>query len=128
MKYFNVIIVFATVLLLALPAAALSESDVQSFLYFLSFLLGALVIIAIVILILREVVCWYFKINIRAALLTEIRDLLAKGATGHSQQSEPSPGLPEGSDSSTCVICSKCGAVFESSMRGKYCDNCGSLL
>jgi hypothetical protein len=36
-----------------------------------------LVIVVIIFLVLREVVCWYWKINSSIALLTEIRDLLA---------------------------------------------------
>ncbi len=31
---------------------------------------------ALLLLLLREVTCWYFKINRNLALLTEIRDLL----------------------------------------------------
>ena len=39
----------------------------------------------VVFLLLREVFCWYWKINRAVALLGEIRDLLAgKGASGVS--------------------------------------------
>lgn len=36
-----------------------------------------LVIMGVVFLLLREVICWYWKINQSVGLLTEIRDLLA---------------------------------------------------
>lgn len=40
-------------------------------------LLIALVVLVVIFLICRELFCWYWKINQRVALLTEIRDLLA---------------------------------------------------
>ena len=36
------------------------------------------VVLVIIFLVFREVFCWYWKINRNVALLTEIRDLLAK--------------------------------------------------
>ena len=39
-------------------------------------LIITVVILAIIFLICRELVCWYWKINKRVALLTEIRDSL----------------------------------------------------
>ncbi len=40
--------------------------------------LGALIVgfVIVMFLVLREVVCWYWKINRGIELLTEIRDLL----------------------------------------------------
>jgi hypothetical protein len=35
-----------------------------------------LVVLVVVFLVLREIVCWYWKINLNVALLTEIRDVL----------------------------------------------------
>ena len=35
-----------------------------------------LIVLILIFLICREIVCWYWKINIRVGLLTEIRDLL----------------------------------------------------
>lgn len=43
-------------------------------------MLISLVILLLLFLICREVVCWYWKINARIELLTEIRDLLKKQA------------------------------------------------
>lgn len=45
----------------------------------LGYLLVVLIVLAVIFLVLRELVCWYWKINEHIALLTEIRDLLAKG-------------------------------------------------
>jgi hypothetical protein len=40
-------------------------------------ILIALAVVLVVFLIVREVLCWYWKVNQAIALLTEIRDLLA---------------------------------------------------
>ena len=46
----------------------------------LSAFAGYLIVLLIVFLLLREVMCWYWKINRALILLTEIRDaLVAKG-------------------------------------------------
>lgn len=37
-----------------------------------------LLVIAVVVLICREIACWYFKINHTITVLEEIRDLLKK--------------------------------------------------
>lgn len=41
-------------------------------------ILIALAVVVVVFLIVREVLCWYWKVNQAVALLTEIRDLLAR--------------------------------------------------
>jgi hypothetical protein len=46
----------------------------------------ALVVLVAIFLICREIFCWYWKINLRVALLTEIRDSLK----GQSPTSDPS--------------------------------------
>ena len=43
--------------------------------------LVGLVVAVVVFLILREVFCWYWKINQSVALLKEVRDLLARRDT-----------------------------------------------
>ena len=42
------------------------------------YVLVSVVVILVISLILREVVCWYWKINNIVALLTEILDILRK--------------------------------------------------
>lgn len=65
---------------------------------FTSGILVNIVVAIIVFLILREVICWYWKINRNVALFTEIRDLLA--AKGNSQGgvvpiAQQSPSSPD---------------------------------
>lgn len=45
-------------------------------------ILTVLAVVVVVFLIVREVFCWYWKINQTVALLTEIRDLLASRGDG----------------------------------------------
>jgi len=42
----------------------------------------AIVLTLIVVLILREITCWYFKFNAILECLTEIRDILRAGREG----------------------------------------------
>ena len=50
-----------------------------------------LAIVLVVFLLVREVLCWYWKINKTISLLTEIRDLLARGGVA-SLPSSTQPG------------------------------------
>lgn len=43
----------------------------------LAAILTVLAVVVIVFLVVREILCWYWKVNQAVALLTEIRDLLA---------------------------------------------------
>jgi uncharacterized membrane protein len=64
-----------------------------------SVLIG-LAILLVVFLLVREVLCWYWKINKAISLLTEIRDLLAKGGVASmpsTSTSGPSAGAHSGS-------------------------------
>jgi len=66
-----------------------------------NFVNGALivsVIALIIFLVLREVICWYWKINRSIALLTEIRDLLTAKSSSQTAgvvavQQSPTPGV-----------------------------------
>jgi hypothetical protein len=56
--------------------------------------LGVVLVVGIgVILLIREIVCWYWKINRGLALLQEIRDLLA-GQAGREARPLPPPPHP----------------------------------
>jgi hypothetical protein len=46
-------------------------------------------------LVFREVVCWYWKINQNIALLTEIRDLLAGKGTSRDEVAPGAQVSPE---------------------------------
>ena len=52
-----------------------------------------LVIVLVIFLVCREIFCWYWKINQRIALLTEIRDLLA-GSANLSTSPNPPKSIP----------------------------------
>ncbi len=60
-------LIFFISILIPLNAFASGASD---------FVAVSLGIVAVIFLILREFFCWYWKINIKIALLSEIRDLL----------------------------------------------------
>ena len=57
----------------------------------------ALLVVIVIFFIARELVCWYWKINLQVTLLTEIRDLLRAQASastprGSDGRREPSVG------------------------------------
>jgi len=63
---------------------------------FFGTLVITLVILVVIFLLLREVVCWYWKINQNLALLTEIRDLLASKRIGTMPTAEMPLVTPNG--------------------------------
>ena len=71
----------------------------------LGYMVVVLIVLTVIFLVLREFVCWYWKINQRVALLIEIRDLLAtsKSISYPSYQLPPSrnelASAPEASSS-----------------------------
>ena len=88
----------------------------------LGYILVVLIVLAVIFLVLRELVCWYWKINQHIALLTEIRDLLAAKQISHgapqSEQSEPSPTKPT-RDEFSCPHGAPIGVWRENLMRAK---------
>ncbi|MDO8787028.1 MAG: hypothetical protein Q7J42_03005 [Sulfuritalea sp.] len=62
----------------------------------LGYLLFIGIVLAVIVLVCRELVCWYWKINQNVALLTEIRDLLA------AKQS--SQGVPQSQSALTTQV------------------------
>lgn len=56
-----------------------------------------LIILVIIFLVCREIFCWYWKVNQSIALLTEIRDHLARGGVSAAA------GLPSGRIESTAT-------------------------
>jgi len=61
-------------MLFAIPSYAYASTDTE---FYVKILIG-LFILVIIFLVLREVLCWYWKINERLAILEEVRDLLSK--------------------------------------------------
>ena len=49
----------------------------------------AVLVVMVIFFIARELICWYWKINLQVTLLTEIRDLL---------RAQASASTPKGSD------------------------------
>lgn len=57
----------------------------------------AVVVVLVIFFVGRELICWYWKINLQVELLTEIRDLLkaqasASTPTSSDRRREPSVG------------------------------------
>ncbi|MCF8094438.1 MAG: hypothetical protein K9J79_03665 [Desulfobacteraceae bacterium] len=76
-------------------------------------IIGIVIVIA-VLLFIREIICWYWKINHGIALLTEIRDLLKTGSYPPKEieneeniKAEPS----ESSDSKPKMPCDRCESL-----------------
>lgn len=86
-------------------------------------LLASLSFAALVFLCLRELWCWYWKINEAIGLLKEIRDGLkhmsTKGTSFRQESSEE--------DLST-TTCPKCGTRYQGNLRGQFCEDCGGPL
>ena len=98
MKNFSVLMVLASILLFVSTAEARYGSQSDG-------IPGALIVLAIalfVFLLLREVNCWYFKINEGLACLREIKTLLengqtpqglSKGTLGNKKSSRPTSSI-----------------------------------
>jgi hypothetical protein len=109
-------------ILLASPAWASNGSFGDFFGYFLILL----VINVILFLICREIVCWYFKINQRLELLTQIRDLLANMPKQTAMAAQASTAKPD--NLKTYTLCSKCKKRYDGDLSGQFCEECGSQL
>ena len=81
-------------------------------------LVVVLVVLFIVFLILRELFCWYWKINESVGLLHEIRDLLAKNQA---------LSVPKGGQARAGMKrCPDCNEGNTADTR--FCTNCGRDL
>lgn len=85
----------------------------------------ALVALIILLLLLREVFCWYWKINQRVALLQEVRDLLLNETRRMEREREIRAATPRQEPETAC---SQCGARYPGDLRGRFCDACGAKL
>ena len=81
-------------------------------------LFGIAVVSLVIFLVFREFFCWYWKINQRVALLTEIRGLLS--AQRNSQSAEV-PIAPQ------TRLCAGCGAAVDH-VGSAFCTKCGAKL
>jgi ribosomal protein S14 len=75
----------------------------------------AIIVLGVVLLICRELVCWYWKINSIVSLLEEQNRLLADLKGNVPRHSQDSKGNKS---------CKRCGKTFESGYNA--CPHCGS--
>jgi len=86
-----------------------------------------LVVLFVIFLVIRELMCWYWKINQGIELLTEIRDLLANQSAFRREptiQSSDLPPLAASVPTSTNSLgtCPNCSA--EIPLSSKACPKC----
>lgn len=84
---------------------------------------GAFVGLLLVYVLLRGFNCWYWKVNQRLALLTEIRDLLARAEHRALAERE---ALAAAARRPKETVCRHCGARFPGELGGQFCEQCGS--
>ena len=89
----------------------------------------ALLILGLIGLILRELICWYWKINEQLALLTEIRDLLKRQDSNVPDLNGPrevhrslEPPMPKPATPPVPK------AAIESGPKMGTCPNCSELI
>lgn len=96
-------------------------------------LLGSLGVGLAVFMILREVMCWYYKINLMVSLLEDIRDVLRKnggtvatdvGRVAGSPKHNVAPEIRPPKDEP--CSCAACGTP--TSPDDKFCPKCGASL
>lgn len=112
-KWFDSISLIA-IMLLGVPSYAYASGEGEV----ITTVLIVTVVIGVIFLICREMVCWYWKINQRVALLTEIRDLMA---------SNQSSGIDKKYSRSEKNYCPKCNKILKNSVTG-ICTDCGTTL
>lgn len=78
----------------------------------------------IILLVFREVLCWYWKINQNVALLTEVRDIL--GAIAYHIKGN-SQGRVSPEQVSPAKSCTGCGTAVVD-VGSAFCSQCGVKL
>jgi hypothetical protein len=127
---------------LGIPSFAYAQMEVlmETLKVFIIPLIITLVVLAVILLVFREVVCWYSKINQRITLLTEIRDYLSKMANQQlmpitSQSTKPKVKEETNVRSQSTEVsesdkklCQHCGAWYPQAKPGDKCIKCGIPL
>jgi hypothetical protein len=103
-------------LILIIPQVAFARFDSDAF----STLFIALIVLVLIFLAIREVLCWYWKINTIVGLLEDIRRKLNAQLSGDAIG--PNPSAAE------ITICPACQAQYIGDLRGKFCESCGTKL
>jgi len=117
MKWFDSISIFF-ILSFFCPSYAFARGEGE---IITTILISALVV-GVIFLISRELVCWYWKINQRVALLTEIRDLMTKNPNKLSNNYD---NIPYNKNEKN--YCPKCNTIKTENKNGQ-CLNCGTTL
>jgi hypothetical protein len=86
---------------------------------------GTFVAFLLVYLLLRELNCWYWKVNSRLALLTEIRDLLTRAEQRALAERE---ALAAAALRPKETVCRQCGSHYTGELSGQFCEKCGARL
>lgn len=86
---------------------------------------GVFVALLVVYLLFRELNCWYWKVNARLALLTEVRDLLSRAEQRALAEKE---ALAAAARRPRETVCRQCGTHFPGELAGQYCEKCGARL
>ncbi|MCK6530375.1 hypothetical protein L6R50_23405 [Myxococcota bacterium] len=73
-------------------------------------------------LVMRELMCWYWKVNEGLGLLREIRDRLGALEAVAGRPAAAPRGAPP------ATTCPKCAAVHPGDLAGQFCDRCGAKL
>ena len=95
---------------------------------FIGTLFIVLAVTVIVFLIIREILCWYWKINTIVSLLEDIKGKLGTVGTALNNQSlQPTPVSSSGLASGAYKVkCKNCGE--KTSSDAKFCEFCGSPM
>lgn len=92
-------------------------------------MLGGLVVMLLVFLILREVMCWYWKINEVVGLLKEISVKLdQRPASALAGNAVGAIASRSGSSAPAVVVCRSCSAVYDTARAPKFCEQCGGPI
>ena len=87
-------------------------------------LVVCLIILIVLFLVLREVACWYWKINERIALQNDTNNLLKKIL---NQQNITTSQLELSNSGNKKLFCSSCGKEYIDP-NATICESCGSKL
>lgn len=90
-------------------------------------LIVVLVILFVIFMLMRELMCWYWKINEVVSLLKSIDNKLSRNSSNSVfDQTGTSSSIPVGS--TNYKKCSQCSKLYEASFTGEFCDQCGAKL
>ncbi len=122
--------VMALILCIPTYAFAMGSSEIAGAV--LGYGIMIMLVAIIIFLICREIICWYFKINLQVQLATEAikhQDTIVKLLQEIRDNSSGSTITKSTTPSANQVtVCSKCNKVYDGNLSGQYCTECGSML